>query len=53
MRYSVLSEEEEKKIDEAALCVLEEIGLDVASPSLAAKLKEHDFPMPAADRAPT
>ena len=50
MRYSVLSEEEEKKIDEAALCVLEEIGLDVASPSLAAKLKEHDFPMPAADR---
>ena len=50
MRYSVLSEEEEKRIEEAALCLLEEVGLDVASPSLAAKLKEHDFPMPAADR---
>lgn len=50
MRYSVLSEEEEKRIDEAALSILEEVGLDVASPSLAAELKEHDFPLPAADR---
>jgi trimethylamine--corrinoid protein Co-methyltransferase len=50
MRYSVLSEDEEKRIDEAALCILEEVGLDVASPSLAARLKEHDFPLPAADR---
>ena len=50
MRYTVLSEEEEKRIDEAALCILEEVGLDVASPSLAAELKAHDFPMPAADR---
>jgi trimethylamine--corrinoid protein Co-methyltransferase len=50
MRYSVLSGEEEKRIDEAALCILEEVGLDVASPSLAAELRKHDFPMPAANR---
>jgi trimethylamine--corrinoid protein Co-methyltransferase len=50
MRYSVLSEEEEKRIEEAALGILEEIGLSVESPALAAKLREHDFPMPAADR---
>jgi trimethylamine--corrinoid protein Co-methyltransferase len=50
MRFSVLSGEEEKRIHEAALCILEEIGLDVARPSLVAKLKEHGFPTPAADR---
>ena len=50
MRFSVLSGEEEKRIHEAALCILEEVGLDVARPSLVAKLKEHGFPTPAADR---
>ena len=50
MRFSVLSGEEEKRIHDAALCILEEVGLDVARPSLVAKLKEHGFPTPAADR---
>jgi trimethylamine--corrinoid protein Co-methyltransferase len=50
MRFSVLSGEEEKRIHEAALCILEEVGLDVARPSLVAKLKEHGFPTPAANR---
>jgi trimethylamine--corrinoid protein Co-methyltransferase len=50
MRYSVLSGEEEQRIHEAALCVLEEVGLKVARPSLVAKLKEHGFPTPASDR---
>ncbi len=43
MRYSVLSGEEEKRIHEAALCILEEVGLDVALPSLVAKLRERGF----------
>jgi trimethylamine--corrinoid protein Co-methyltransferase len=50
MRYSVLSGAEEKRIHEAALCILEEVGLKVALPSLVAKLREHGFPTPAADR---
>jgi len=50
MRFSVLSGEEEKRIHEAALCVLEEIGLDVARPSLLSKLEERGFPTPTADR---
>jgi trimethylamine--corrinoid protein Co-methyltransferase len=50
MRYSVLSGEEEKRIDEAALCILEEVGLKVTRPSLIAKLREHGFPTPAKDR---
>jgi trimethylamine--corrinoid protein Co-methyltransferase len=50
MRFSVLSGEEEKRIHEAALCILEEVGLDVARPSLLARLREHGFPTPAADR---
>jgi trimethylamine--corrinoid protein Co-methyltransferase len=50
MRYSVLSGAEEKRIHEAALCILEEVGLDVKLPSLVAKLREHGFPAPAADR---
>jgi len=50
MRYSMLSGEEEKRIHEAALCILEEVGLHVARPSLIDKLREHDFPTPAADR---
>jgi trimethylamine--corrinoid protein Co-methyltransferase len=50
MRYSVLSKEEEKRIHEAALCILEEVGLDVARPSLLTRLREHGFPTPAEDR---
>jgi len=50
MRYSVLTAEEEQQIHEAALCVLEEVGLDVARPSLIDKLREHGFPTPAEDR---
>jgi len=50
MRFLVLSAEEEQRIHEAALCILEEVGLDVALPSLVAKLREHGFPTPAADR---
>jgi len=50
MRFSVLSGEEAGRIHEAALYILEEVGLDVARPSLVAKLREHDFPTPGADR---
>jgi len=50
VRFSVLSGEEEQRIHEAALCVLEEVGLDVARPSLIARLREHGFPTLADDR---
>jgi trimethylamine--corrinoid protein Co-methyltransferase len=50
MRFSVLSQAEEKRIHEAALCVLEEIGLAVARPSLLSKLAAQGFPTPADDR---
>jgi trimethylamine--corrinoid protein Co-methyltransferase len=50
MRFSFLSGEEEQRIHEAALVVLEEVGLGVARPSLVAQLREHGFPTPAADR---
>ncbi len=50
MRYWVLTAEEEERIHEAALCLLEEVGLDVARPSLVAELRKLGFPTPAADR---
>jgi len=50
MRFSVLSAEEEQRINDAALCVLEEVGLDVAQPALLARLKQHGFPTPTDDR---
>ncbi|MBW2578209.1 MAG: trimethylamine methyltransferase family protein [Deltaproteobacteria bacterium] len=50
MRFSVLSAEEEQRIHEAALCILEEVGLAVTRPSLIARLREHGFPTLADDR---
>ncbi len=50
MQIAALAREEEERIHEAALEVLEEIGLQVESPALASELKERGFPSPAVDR---
>jgi len=50
MQVVALSKEEQDAIHEAALCVLEEVGVRVALPSLVSKMKGHDFPAPAEDR---
>ncbi len=50
MQITVLAREEEERIHEAALEILEEIGLQVESPGLASELRERGFPSPAADR---
>lgn len=50
MQIAVLASEEEERIHESALEVLEEIGLRVESPALAAELKARDFPSPEEDR---
>jgi trimethylamine--corrinoid protein Co-methyltransferase len=50
MQITALAREEEERIHEAALRVLEEVGLQVESPALASELKERGFPSPAADR---
>jgi trimethylamine--corrinoid protein Co-methyltransferase len=50
MQVTVLSREQREEIHETALCILEEIGLQVESPSLAAQLKDRGFPFAAEDR---
>ena len=50
MQVTVLSREQRDEMHETALGVLEEIGLQVESPSLAAQLKERGFPFAAEDR---
>ena len=50
MQIQALTREEEDRIHEAALEILEEVGLRVESPSLASALSERGFPLPAADR---
>jgi len=50
MQVAVLSREQRDEMHETALCVLEEIGLQVESPPLAARLKDHGFPFAAEDR---
>jgi trimethylamine--corrinoid protein Co-methyltransferase len=50
MQITTLTQEEEDRIHESALEILEEIGLQVESPALASELKKRGFPSPAADR---
>ncbi len=50
MRIAVLAREEEDRIHESALEVLEEIGLQIESTALASELRARGFPSPAADR---
>ena len=50
MQVEALTPKQRDEIHEAALCVLEEIGLQIESPSLAAQLKDRDFPFEAEDR---
>ena len=50
MQVAVLAREEEDRIHESALQVLEEIGLQVESPALAAELGARGLPSPAAGR---
>jgi trimethylamine--corrinoid protein Co-methyltransferase len=50
MQIAVLAREEEDRIHESALEVLEEIGLQVESPALAAELSARGLPSPAAGR---
>jgi len=50
MQITALAREEEERIHESALEILEEIGLQVEAPALASELRERGFPSPAADR---
>jgi trimethylamine--corrinoid protein Co-methyltransferase len=50
VQITALAREEEERIHEASLQVLEEVGLRVESPALRSELKERGFPSPAADR---
>ena len=50
MQITALAREEEERIHEAALEILEEVGLQVESSALASELRERGFPSPAADR---
>jgi trimethylamine--corrinoid protein Co-methyltransferase len=50
MQVGALTPEQRDEIHEAALCVLEEIGLQVESPRLAAQLRDRGFSFAAEDR---
>jgi trimethylamine--corrinoid protein Co-methyltransferase len=50
MRIAVLAQEEEDRVHESALEVLEEVGLRIESPALASDLKARGFPSPDAGR---